>query len=157
MTDDFTRIEPWVAGLTQQLTPASRRALARKVGQGLRRANADRVAGNVEPDGTAMEARKPRRDRKTDRVRKKGKMFRKIALARNLRVDADADQVTVEFAGSVRKTAEVHHFGKIDRVARFRGAPEVRYPARELLGFGADDPRTVMAAVLDHLGKPFKI
>lgn len=153
--DDLTRIEPWLAALLANLTPGKRRTLARKIGQRLRRENAARIAANIEPDGGKMEPRKPRRGRSDGRVRKKGRMFRKIALARNLKIDASPDQVAIQFLGSVRRTAEVHHFGKRDRVARFRGAPEAQYAARRLLGFGADDPDAVMEAALDHLGGPF--
>jgi len=155
MSDDLSRLEPWLAGLTARLTPAQRRQLARRIGQQLRRSNAERVRRNVEPDGGAMEPRKPRVPRKADekqgRVRNKGRMFRRIALARNLRVDAQPDQVEVGFVGAVQRTARVHHHGLRDRVARFRGAPEIRYAERRLIGFGPDDREAIMEAALAHL------
>ncbi len=140
-------------GLAARLSPSQRRTLARRIGQHLRRSNAERVAANQQPDGSAMEPRKPRLRRDGDRVRKKGRMFRKIALARNMKIDAEEDGVSLSFVGDVRKTAEVHHFGLRDRVARFRGAPEVQYPARRLMGFGDEDPDAIMQAVLDHLAR----
>lgn len=138
-------------GLAARLSPAQRRGLALRIGRILRQSNAERVAANIQPDGSAMEPRKPRMRRDGQRVRKKGRMFRKIALARNMKIDAQAEGVAVSFVGDVRSTAEIHHFGLRDRVARFRGAPEVQYPARRLMGFGEDDPDAIMQAVLDHL------
>lgn len=153
MSDDFNRLAPWIAGVARRFEPGAMRRIARKIGRALRRVNAARIAANVEPGGSAMQPRKPRplRDRKKDRVRKKGRMFPKIRLARNIRVDAAADQVELSFAGKVRRTAEVHHFGLRDRVARFRGAPQVRYPSRELLGFGAADDDIILETVLSSI------
>ena len=41
-----------------------------------------------------------------------------------------------------------------DRVERSAGAPVVKYPARELLGFTKEDCSTVEALVFDHIAKP---
>ena len=153
MPDDFSKLEPWIMGLAARLSDSQRRALARRIGQQLRRSNAERVAANQQPDGSAMEPRKPRQRRDGQRVRKKGRMFKKIALARNMKIDAQADGVSLAFVGDVNRTAEVHHFGLRDRVARFRGAPEVQYPARPLMGFGDGDDAAIMQAVLDHLDR----
>jgi phage virion morphogenesis protein len=151
LTDNFNQLAPWVAAIAKRFGDGNMRKIARKIGLALRRTNAQRIARNVEPDGSTMEPRKPRplRDRKKDRVKKKGRMFPKIRLARNMNVDASADHVELSFNGKVAKTAEVHHFGLRDRVARIRGAAQYRYPARELLGFGADDDDAILAAVLD--------
>lgn len=157
MADDFTRLEPWLAGLAAKLTPGQTIRLARKVGQSLRRANAQRIAANVKPDGDAMEPRKKRRrdqrraEERAGRVRKKGKMFPKIRLVRNMRVKPTAADVSIGFTPQVARAASVHHYGLRDRVARFRGAPEVRYPARPLLGFGKDDVDAIATAALNHL------
>ncbi len=151
MSDDFSRLAPWVAGIARRFGDGNMRRIARKIGLALRRANAARIAANVQPDGTAMQPRKPRplRERKKDRVRKKGRMFPKIRLARNMKLDASAERVELSFGGKVRKTAEVHHFGLRDRVARFHGAPQIRYPSRALLGFGAGDDDAILETVLD--------
>lgn len=155
MSDNFNQLAPWVAAVAERFGDGNLRKIARKIGLALRRINAARIAANIQPDGTAMEPRKPRplRDRKKDRIKKKGRMFPRIKLTRNINVDADADQVELTFNGKVAKTAEVHHFGLRDRVARFRGAPQYRYPARELLGFGAADDDIVLATVLDGVGE----
>lgn len=156
MRNNFNQLAPWVAAIAERFGDGNMRKLARKIGLALRRTNAERIARNVEPDGSAMEPRKPRplRDRKQDRIRKKARMFPRIRLARNMIVDADTDQVELTFNGKVAKTAEVHHFGLRDRVARFRGAPQVSYPVRELLGFGVGDEEVILATVVDSVMNP---
>lgn len=151
MSDDFDRLAPWVAAIAERFGSGNMRQIARKIGLMLRRVNAGRIAANTQPDGSAMEPRKrrPLRERKKDRIRKKGRMFPKIRLARNMNIDASADQVEVNFNDKVARTANVHHFGLRDRVARFRGAPQYRYPARELLGFGPADDDAILEVVLD--------
>lgn len=66
-----------VEAISRRFGDGNLRKIARQTGLALRRANADRIARNVQPDGSAMEPRKPRplRDRKKDRVRKKGRLF----------------------------------------------------------------------------------
>lgn len=158
MADDLALIEPWIGGLIDQLKPGARRKLSVKIGQYLRRENAARIAANIEPDGSAMQARKPREARrasvKSGRIKKKGKMFRKIAKAKALKVRPQSDGVEVSFANPlIEKTAAEHHFGELGFVGKTKSGTTVRtrYPARRLLGFGRNDPGVIMDLVLDHL------
>lgn len=128
------------------LSPARRRRAAMKLGQALRRANLARIAANVEPDGSAMAARKPRLDRR-GKVRKKqgGKMFRKLRLASNWKIDARPD--SVEIAEARRsQVSSIHHFGLKGFVGRAADGSRVftRYPARRLLGFGPGDEQEAL-------------
>lgn len=156
--DDLTAIEPWIGALVNQLKPGARKRLSIKIGQLLRRSNAARIAANIEPDGAAMEPRKPRKPRrataKTGRVKKKGKMFRKIMTARAMKVQTSGDGVEVGFANPVKgRIAAEHHYGLVGRVGRSPDGNTVstRYPARRLLGFGPDDNNAIMDLVLEHL------
>lgn len=155
MAEALDAIEPWIGGLLSKLSAGERRKLSRKVGQDLRKINAARIRANVTPDGGAMVPRKPRprrlQDRKAGRVKAKGRMFRKIGKASNLRVEARSDSVALTFVANVQRTAQVHHDGMRVRIGRFRNAPFADYPARPLLGFGPDDPDIIMASVLKHL------
>ncbi|MBU2407109.1 MAG: phage virion morphogenesis protein [Gammaproteobacteria bacterium] len=125
------------------ISPAKRKAVARKIGQRLRRSNLSRIAANVEPDGGAMEQRKPQRDRR-GRIRKKagGRMFRKLRYARNFKVKPREDGVEIAMASQgLRRIARVHHFGLSGYVGKTRAGDTVRarYEARQLLGFSAGD------------------
>ncbi len=158
MTDDLARIEPWIGALIAKLGPGQRRRLSVKLGQHLRRENAKRIAANVEPDGGAMEPRKPRPQRraevKSGRVKKKGKMFPKIRKAQALKVRARPDGVEIGFANSaIEKTAAEHHFGLRGFVGKGPDGKTIRtqYPARRLLGFGPEDPEAITDLILAHL------
>lgn len=141
-------LEPWLDGYLQKLKPGERMKLARKIGQLLRRRNAERIIANVEPDGSAMA---PRKTGKRSR-RKKGKMFPRVGLARNLRVFPGPDEVALRFNAKVAGTASVHHFGLTDAVdKRIPNSIKVRYPARKLLGIPAEDREAIMTEVFKWL------
>jgi phage virion morphogenesis protein len=125
------------------LSPAKRKAVARKVGQRLRRSNLARIAANVEPDGSAMEQRKTQRDRR-GRIRRKagGKMFRKLRYARNFKIKPRDDGVEIALASrGLERISRVHHFGLDGYVGKTRSGETIRarYDSRQLLGFSADD------------------
>ncbi|WP_157098694.1 phage virion morphogenesis protein [Novosphingobium rosa] len=152
-------LEGWLEKHASYLSEQRRAQLARKIGQQLRASNAARVAANLEPDGSPMAPRKPRPDGKPRRLKPrakrmqgKGRMFRRIELARNMRIQTAADHVELRFNPSVQETAEVHHFGKEAPVdPRIANSIKVRYPARRLLGHGAGDDQDIMAAALAFL------
>lgn len=153
MADDLTAIEPWLDGIMARLEPGERLKVARRIGQMLRRRNAERIRANVQPDGSSMEPRKIARD-KRGRIRgRKGKMFPKTGLAKNIQVRADADEVEVSFKQPVAGAARVHHYGLIDRVSRNAGAPRVRYPIRRLLGINDEDRDMILAEVSKMLDR----
>jgi phage virion morphogenesis protein len=146
---DLTRLEGWLDGLMLRLSPGARRKLATKIGQSLRRSNAKRIAANKEPDGSAMAPRRPRIGPDGKEVRR-GRMFRRLRLARNMRIRATPDSVELNFGGGkAQRVAETHHDGDVDTVGRTRDGRTIRarYEARRLLGFGDDD----MDMVLDQV------
>lgn len=156
---DLDALEPWLMDVMARVSPGRRLNLSRRVGQIIRRANALRVLANIEPDGTPMAERKPKKERqakeKHGRVRPakaKGKMFRRIELARNMEVRPAADHVELGFKARVAKTAEVHHFGLEDLVdKRRKNSIRTRYPARRLLGFGPGDTNALMVEIMEWL------
>ena len=155
MADDLAELEPYLAAYLNKLGPAQRRRVARKVGEALRRENARRIAANVDPDGAAMEPRKKRKRMKDakGRIKRTGKMFPKIRLARAMKLRATPDEVSVGFAGMIGHTATAHQFGQEDFVGRTKDGREIRtkYPERRLLGFGAEDLDFITRAALELL------
>lgn len=153
---DLDALEPWLGGLLAKTEPRQRLALARNVGQIMRRFNAARVMANVEPDGKAMAPRNPKKPRK-GKKQAKGKaarMFKRIELARNMQVQPSADEVALSFKPRIDQTAKEHHFGlegPVDR--RIRNSIRVRYKARRLLGFGPGDRDAMLAEVMAWLEK----
>lgn len=138
--DSLDALAPWLGGVLQKLAPGERLGLTRKIGKALRDANAARIRDNVQPDGTPMEPRKSKRDKRGRLRKRRGRMFPKTSLARNLRAFARPDEIEVTFRPLVASTAEVHHYGLTAPVdPKNPRSIKVRYPARRLLGFAPAD------------------
>ena len=160
MAEDLELLEPWLEAHLAALSPARRTAVARKVGQALRRANTKRIAANVQPDGSAMEKRKRRarlRDRES-KAAKSGRMFPKLRLARSISIRATPEGVEVGYNNPmIAHTARAHQFGLVDHVGKTSDGRKVttKYPVRVLLGFGPKDREGVLEVVMAMLeGKP---
>ncbi|QRX80873.1 phage virion morphogenesis protein [Glaciimonas sp. PAMC28666] len=152
MSDDLQVIEEWAGALLLKLQPAQRRAVNRKVAQDLRRSQVKRIASQQAPDGQAYAARKKRKNLrgKSGRIkRQKAAMFAKIRQQKSLKIQQDADQLSVGFFGRVARIARVHQEGLTDKVSK--KGPEVRYAARPLLGFSAEDHTLIRESLLKHL------
>ncbi|QRX82309.1 phage virion morphogenesis protein [Glaciimonas sp. PAMC28666] len=152
MSDDLQAIEEWAGALLLKLQPAQRRAVNRQVAQDLRRSQVKRIADQQTPDGEAYTARKQRKNLrgKSGRIkRQKAAMFTKLRKQKSLKILQDANQLAVGFYGRVASIARVHQEGLMDRVTK-RGT-EVRYAARPLLGFSAEDHALIRESLLRHL------
>lgn len=150
MTNRLEALEDWAAGLLGQLEPTSRNKLARSVGQALRRSQQQRIIAQQNPDGSKYAPRKQRNLRgKQGRVKRKLKMFQKLRTASFFKVHGDGSAVSVGFSGRVARIARVHQYGLMDRAER--GAPEVQYTNRELLGLTENDLELIRDLLLKHL------
>lgn len=156
-SDALAGFDQWFGDILAGLSPTQRRKAARQLGQALRRSNLKRIAANVQPDGTAMEPRKPRKDaRGRLKERQGGKMFRRLRYARHWKIDARQDSVEILPKGKANLLA-VHHFGLTDKVGTDgeRRPIRHRYPVRKLLGFSGEDEQMALevAASLIDRGK----
>lgn len=148
MADDLRALEDWATPLLSQLTAPKRRALARQIGLALRRKQAERIASQRNPDGTAYEPRKTTNARlQKGRIRRT--MFEKLRATRHLRVEAEDDGVAVGFFGRTARIARVHHEGLRDLVQP--GGPTYQYPARGLLAMNDAERDLVKDMLLQHL------
>lgn len=149
MTNRLETLEDWAAGLLGQLEPASRNKLARSIGQALRRSQQQRIIAQRNPDGSKYAPRKQRNLRgKQGRVKRKVQMFQKLRTARFLKVKGDGNNISVGFTGRIARIARVHQCGLKDRAER--GAPDVRYEKREILGFIDADIDLIRDGLLAH-------
>jgi phage virion morphogenesis protein len=155
MAEDLAELEPFLAAYLNRLGPGQRRRVMRKSMEALRKANAARIAANIEPDGAAMAPRKPRKRMKDGkgRVKRARKMFPKIKLARSMKLRITPDEGTLGFAGAIGHTAAAHHYGREDFVGRTPNGKAIRtkYPRRRLLGFGPEDIELITDAALKLL------
>lgn len=150
MSDDLKLLEAWAQPLLAALSPAEVRRLARDIARDLRRGQQQRIKAQENPDGTPFEPRKPQRRLRDARGEiRRSAMFNKLRLAKHMRAGADSTGAFVGFLGRTARIASVHQFGESDQVQP--GGPEVRYPARELLGFAPADIERVQDLLLQHL------
>lgn len=147
---DLEALEDWAAGLLGQLQPAARNQLARSIGQALRRSQQQRIIAQRNPDGSKYAPRKQRNLRgKQGRIKRQVKMFKKLRTASFLKVQGDGNAISVGFTGRVARIARVHQYGLRDRAER--GAPEVKYEQREVLGFTDADLDIIRERLLTHI------
>lgn len=147
--EGLEQLETFLQQVMDGLSPRERRQASMKIGQALRRSNLERISLNLQPDGTPMEQRAPRKDaRGRLRKAKGGRMFRKLRLIREWRLDATADGVELRLSRG-EKVAAVHHFGLRGYVGRAPNGERIftRYPERPLLGFSQADEEAVLAAL----------
>lgn len=150
MASNLEALETWAAVLLDRLEPGERSKLARTIGQELRRNQQKRVMAQENPDGSKFAPRKQRNLRgKQGRVKRKLAMFKKLRTAPYLKVRGDSNAVTVGFTGRIARIARVHQFGLKDRAER--GAPDVRYEQRELLGLTEADLDSIRDELLNNL------
>lgn len=137
--------------LINNLSPQARRQLARNIGQALRKNQQARIARQENPDGTAFEPRKPRKEfgKKKGRIKRKA-MFAKLRTARYFKIQSNANEVSVGFNGSSSMIAKVHQYGLMSSPSKTKDF-KVRYAQRELLGFSQSDLDVIEDLVLAQL------
>jgi phage virion morphogenesis protein len=147
VSQDLHELEAWAAALIERLTPAARRRLARDITTKLRASQQQRIAAQLNPDGTPYAPRKPQLRKKAGRIRRT--MFAKLSTARFMKTEASPDAAFVGLIGRVERIARVHQLGLRDRV-QSRG-PEYNYPARKLLGITGEDRSRIGKDLLTSL------
>lgn len=137
--------------LINNLSPQARRQLARNIGQALRKNQQARIARQENPDGTAFEPRKPRKEfgKKKGRIKRKA-MFAKLRTARYFKIQSNANEVSVGFNGSSAMIAKVHQYGLMSSPSKTKDF-KVRYAQRELLGFSQRDLDIIEDLVIEQL------
>ena len=144
-------VQAKLTALINNLSPQARRQLARNIGQALRKNQQARIARQENPDGTAFEPRKPRKEfgKKKGRIKRKA-MFAKLRTARYFKIQSNANEVSVGFNGSNAMIAKVHQYGLMSSPSKTKDF-KVRYAQRELLGFSQSDLEIIEDLVIEQL------
>lgn len=155
-TGEFAPLVEALEDLTQAVAPEGRRRLANKVATDVRARNAQRIAGNVTPDGEPMVPRKPKKrgSRKPGRLRTAMKMFRSAGRPQFLRKKVTDGEIEIGFAGAMARIMRVHHYGLRDTVTRAPNSPQVTYAARPVIGLPTEDRLRILEQVEEHLKLP---
>ena len=144
-------VQAKLTALINNLSPQARRQLARNIGQALRKNQQARIARQENPDGTAFEPRKQRKEfsKKKGRIKRKA-MFVKLRTARYFKIQSNANEVSVGFNGSSSMIAKVHQYGLMSSPSKTKDF-KVRYAQRELLGFSQSDLDIIEDLVIEQL------
>lgn len=144
-------IQAKLTALINNLSPQARRQLARNIGQALRKNQQARIARQENPDGTAFEPRKPRKEfgKKKGRIKRKA-MFAKLRTAKHLKIKSNANEVSIGFTSSSAAIAKIHQYGLMSSPSKTKDF-KVRYAQRELLGFSQSDLDIIEDLVIEQL------
>jgi len=139
-----------LSALINNLSPPARRKMASAIARKLRASQQQNIKRQRAADGTPFKPRKaqPLRSKK-GRIRRE--MFGKLRAAKYMKARGTPADATVEFTGRVQRMARVHQYGLRDRPRR--GAKDVKYDARPLLGFSADDLEIVEQEIISRLSE----
>lgn len=136
--------------LIGNLSPSSRKEMARSIAKKLRASQQQNIKRQQAPDGTPFKPRKAQPIR-SKKGRVKREMFARLRTAKYMKARANSDEAVVKFAGKVKRMVRVHQYGLRDRPAR--GSKEVRYDARPLLGLNVIQETFIQEIIVDHLSK----
>nr|DAM75359.1 MAG TPA: virion morphogenesis protein [Caudoviricetes sp.] len=144
-------VQAKLTALINNLSSQARRQLARNIGQALRKNQQARIARQENPDGTAFEPRKPRKEfgKKKGRIKRKA-MFAKLRTAKHLKIKSNANEVSIGFTSSSAAIAKIHQYGLMSSPSKTKDF-KVRYAQRELLGFSQSDLDIIEDLVIEQL------
>jgi len=152
--NDLVEINQLAGALLARLAPGARRQLLGRVSRDVRKSQSDRIARQLQPDGTRFA---PRKASTSGGKRRKGQlrekmMFRRLRLAKFLKAGATPGEAWVGFAGRAAAIASVHQHGLADSPTR--GAKKVRYTQRVLLGLTDGEENRMLDLLLEQVTSP---
>jgi len=134
--------------LISSLSAPARKEMARTIAKKLRASQQQNIKRQQAPDGTPFKPRKAQPVR-SKKGRIKREMFAKLRTAKYMKTQASPNEAVIEFAGNVQRMARVHHYGLRD--GPLRGAKEVPYSERPLLGVNEADTHLIGEVIISHL------
>jgi len=137
---DLQLVNDRLNALIGNLSPSSRKEMARNIAKKLRASQQQNIKRQQAPDGTPFKPRKAQPIR-SKKGRVKREMFAKLRTAKYMKAQATSNEAVVEFTGRVQRIAQVHHYGLRDRPSRDR--EEIQYEQRQLLGFSETDIKMI--------------
>ena len=147
MSSNVLELANYLQPLLERLSMGERARLAKQIGRDLRKSQGKRISEQKNTDGSSYTTRRKRLREQKGKIKRK--MFTKIKNTSNLKVLSNADSIAIGFVGRVARIARVHQEGLKDRAEK--GAPDVVYPKRELLGFTEQDIKLVEDSFLKHI------
>lgn len=148
MDNDLQLIEQWIGDLLARLDSREQAKVNRAVGVVLRRSQAQRIASQQNPDGSAYEPRKQSKNfrGKKGKIRRKG-MFTKLRTQKYLKATSTASEISVGFRARGAVIALVHQYGKESKNKN----TTFKMPMRKLLGLTEEELEQISNAFLSQL------
>lgn len=140
----------WLNPLLHKLDAAERKKLLGSIARLARQKNQQRIRAQISPDGMRFAPRKAAPQKKSLRQTgfiKRGAMFSKMRLNKFIAQQSTSNEAAVFWRGRTGRIAEMHHYGRRETIAGIN----YHYPARELLGFSAQDIDAILDSVFSHL------
>lgn len=147
MSSNVLDLANYLQPLLERLSVGERARLAKQIGRDLRNSQGKRISEQKNPDGSSYTPRRKRLREQKGKIKRK--MFTKLKNTSNLKVLSTADSIAIGFVGRVARIARIHQEGLKDRAEK--GAPDVVYPKRELLGFTDQEIKLVEDSFLKHI------
>ena len=147
---DLQLVNDRLNALIGNLSPSSRKEMARNIAKKLRASQQQNIKRQQAPDGTPFKPRKAQPIR-SKKGRVKREMFAKLRTVKYMKAQATSNEAVIEFTGRVQRMARVHHYGLRERPSR--GVKEVRYEARPLIGLSTNDIHEIKHQIIDLLRK----
>lgn len=146
--NDLQLVNDRLNALIGNLSPSSRKEMARNIAKKLRASQQQNIKRQQAPDGTPFKPRKAQPIR-SKKGRVKREMFAKLRTPKYMKVRASSDEAVVEFVGRVQRMVRVHQYGLRDRPSR--GSKEVQYESRPLIGISELDVSIVEQLIINAL------
>ncbi|MEF9957978.1 MAG: phage virion morphogenesis protein [Acinetobacter sp.] len=144
--DAYSGLNHWLDQIALRLEPTQRRELMRRLAQGLRVRQRDRIKQQRDPDGNRFV---PRKRNQIGNRKRQGALFQKIG--REIKTEYSADKAAIGFGGRTAQIAKVHQEGKTIKPSRY--AKATKYPIRELIGFSQDDEKWISEEIIVFMSK----
>ncbi|MEZ2588681.1 phage virion morphogenesis protein [Pantoea agglomerans] len=145
---DLELVNDRLNALIGNLSPQSRKEMARNIAKKLRASQQQNIKQQQSPDGTPYKPRKEQPIRgKKGRVKRE--MFAKLRTAKYLKARASSNEAVVEFAGKVQRMVRVHQYGLRDRPSR--NGKDIRYEPRPLLGINEEIVDIIYKIIINKL------
>ena len=142
--DAYSGLNHWLDQIALRLAPTQRRELMRRLAQGLRVRQRDRIKQQRDPDGHRFI---PRKRNQIGNKKRQGPLFQNIG--KDIKTEYSANHAAVGFGGRTAVVAEVHQQGKTIKPSRY--AKATNYPIRALVGFSQDDEKWIESEIQKFL------
>ena len=145
---DLQLVNDRLNALIGNLSPSSRKEMARNIAKKLRASQQQNIKRQQAPDGTPFKPRKAQPIR-SKKGRIKREMFAKLRTAKYMKAQATSNEAVIEFTGRVQRMVRVHQYELRDRPSR--GSKEVQYESRPLIGISELDVSIVEQLIINAL------